>query len=255
MSIRFRESSPSTVAARRPRARRRGVRERRRRRRAAADAATPRTAPEATGSAADRASRHAAPRLLPQRHPRPGDHRRRDRPLRGARSAPASTLEPSTFNSGTEVIEALFSGAVDASFIGPNPAINGYAKSDGEALRIVSGTTSGGASLVVREGIDDAGRPRRHDAGHAVARQHPGRRPAGVARRAGLRDRHQRRRRRLDHAAGQRRHAAAAFQAGSARRRLGARAVGHPPGRRRAAATSSSTRPSSGPTGSSSRPT
>ncbi len=65
-------------------------------------------------------------------------------------------LQPSTFNSGTEVIEALFSGAVDASFIGPNPAINGYAKSDGEALRIVSGTTSGGASLVVREGIDDA---------------------------------------------------------------------------------------------------
>ena len=72
-------------------------------------------------------------------------------------------------------------------FIGPNPAINGYAKSDGEALRIVAGTTSGGASLVVREGIDDAGRPRRHDARHAVARQHPGRRPAGVARRAGLR--------------------------------------------------------------------
>ena len=65
-------------------------------------------------------------------------------------------LEPSTFNSGTEVIEALFSGAVDASFIGPNPAINGYARSGGEALRIVSGTTSGGASLVVREGIDDA---------------------------------------------------------------------------------------------------
>ena len=40
------------------------------------------------------------------------------------------------------------------SFIGPNPAINGYSQSDGEALRIVAGTTSGGASLVVREGID-----------------------------------------------------------------------------------------------------
>ena len=66
----------------------------------------------------------------------------------------SATLETSTFNSGTEVIEALFSGAIDASFIGPNPAINGYAKSDGEALRIVAGTTSGGASLVVREGID-----------------------------------------------------------------------------------------------------
>ena len=63
-------------------------------------------------------------------------------------------LEVVTFGSGTEAVEALFSGAIDASFIGPNPAINGFAKSDGEALRIVAGTTSGGASLVVREGID-----------------------------------------------------------------------------------------------------
>ncbi len=66
-------------------------------------------------------------------------------------------LELATFNSGTEVNEAIFSGALDASFIGPNPAINGYARSDGEAIRIVAGTTSGGASLVVREGIDSPG--------------------------------------------------------------------------------------------------
>ena len=65
-----------------------------------------------------------------------------------------ATLETVTFNAGTEAIEALFSGAIDASFIGPNPAINGYAQSGGEALRIVAGTTSGGASLIVREGID-----------------------------------------------------------------------------------------------------
>jgi len=67
---------------------------------------------------------------------------------------PNVDLELVTFNSGTEAIEALFADAIDASFIGPNPAINGFAQSDGEALRIVSGTTSGGASLVVREGID-----------------------------------------------------------------------------------------------------
>ena len=67
---------------------------------------------------------------------------------------PGVDLQLTTFNSGTEVIEALFSGAIDASFIGPNPAINGFAKSDGEALRIVAGTTSGGAALVVRDGID-----------------------------------------------------------------------------------------------------
>jgi NitT/TauT family transport system substrate-binding protein len=64
------------------------------------------------------------------------------------------TLELVTFNSGTEAIEALFAGAIDMSFIGPNPAINGYFQSDGKALRIVAGTTSGGAALVVRDGID-----------------------------------------------------------------------------------------------------
>jgi NitT/TauT family transport system substrate-binding protein len=62
-------------------------------------------------------------------------------------------LELQTFNAGTDVITAMFSGALDASFIGPNPAINGYTKSKGDALRIVAGTTSGGASLVVRSGI------------------------------------------------------------------------------------------------------
>jgi NitT/TauT family transport system substrate-binding protein len=63
------------------------------------------------------------------------------------------TIETATFNAGTEAIEALFSGAIDATFIGPNPAINGYAQSGGEALRIVSGTTSGGAALVVKPEI------------------------------------------------------------------------------------------------------
>jgi len=65
-------------------------------------------------------------------------------------------IEYSYFNAGTEAIEALFAGAIDATFIGPNPAINGFAESNGEALRIVGGTTSGGASLVVGDGIDTA---------------------------------------------------------------------------------------------------
>ena len=53
---------------------------------------------------------------------------------------PDVKLELSTFASGTEASEALFSGAIDATFIGPNPAINGFAKSKGEALRIVAVT-------------------------------------------------------------------------------------------------------------------
>jgi NitT/TauT family transport system substrate-binding protein len=58
----------------------------------------------------------------------------------------------STFNSGTEASEALLSGSIDATFIGPNPAINAFAESDG-AIRIVAGTTSGGAALVVNDEI------------------------------------------------------------------------------------------------------
>jgi sulfonate transport system substrate-binding protein len=69
---------------------------------------------------------------------------------------PNVKLELSTFNAGTDVITAMFSDALDASFIGPNPAINGYAKSEGDALRIVAGTTSGGASLVVSKDITSA---------------------------------------------------------------------------------------------------
>ena len=63
-------------------------------------------------------------------------------------------LETTTFNAGPSAIEALFSGAIDATYIGPNPAINGWAQSKGSALRIIAGSTSGGAGLVVREGIN-----------------------------------------------------------------------------------------------------
>jgi NitT/TauT family transport system substrate-binding protein len=65
-----------------------------------------------------------------------------------------ASLETSTFNAGPEAVEALFADALDATFIGPNPAINAFAQSEGEAIRIISGSTSGGAFLVVREGID-----------------------------------------------------------------------------------------------------
>lgn len=64
------------------------------------------------------------------------------------------TVDVKVFNAGPSVIEALFAGEIDISYIGPNPAINGYVKSNGKALRIIAGATSGGAVLVVR---DDSG--------------------------------------------------------------------------------------------------
>lgn len=62
----------------------------------------------------------------------------------------------STFKAGPDAVSALFSGAVDIAYMGPSPAINAFQKSDGDAVRIVAGSTSGGASLVVRPGVDSA---------------------------------------------------------------------------------------------------
>lgn len=59
-------------------------------------------------------------------------------------------VEWKSFNAGPSAIEALFAGAIDMTYVGPNPAINGYVRSNGEALRIIAGATSGGAALVVR---------------------------------------------------------------------------------------------------------
>ncbi len=59
-------------------------------------------------------------------------------------------IEWKTFNAGPEAIEALFAGALDILYVGPSPAINGYVRSRGEALRIVAGVASGGAGFVVR---------------------------------------------------------------------------------------------------------
>ncbi len=63
------------------------------------------------------------------------------------------TLENHTYNAGPEEVTALLSGALDAGFLGPNPAVNAYVQSHGEAVRIIAGGTSGGALLVVRPGI------------------------------------------------------------------------------------------------------
>jgi NitT/TauT family transport system substrate-binding protein len=67
-----------------------------------------------------------------------------------------NTLETSLFNAGPAAVEALFSGALDAAYIGPNPTITAYEKSNGEAVRVISGVTSGGASLVVSSDVNSA---------------------------------------------------------------------------------------------------
>jgi NitT/TauT family transport system substrate-binding protein len=62
-------------------------------------------------------------------------------------------LETKTFNAGPAAVEAIFSGALDATYIGPNPTVNAFSKSKGEAVRVISGAASGGVALVVKPEI------------------------------------------------------------------------------------------------------
>ena len=67
-----------------------------------------------------------------------------------------NTLETKTFNAGPEEVTALLAGALDIGYIGPNPSVNAYVQSQGQAVRVVSGAASGGAYLVVKPEITKA---------------------------------------------------------------------------------------------------
>ncbi len=56
------------------------------------------------------------------------------------------------FNAGPSAMEAIFAGSIDATYVGPNPALNAYIKSKGEEIRILAGSAQGGAALVVPAG-------------------------------------------------------------------------------------------------------
>ncbi|MBB4781870.1 aliphatic sulfonate ABC transporter substrate-binding protein [Streptomyces rapamycinicus] len=58
-------------------------------------------------------------------------------------------VSPYVFNAGPSEIEALNAGSIDMGWIGPSPSINGYVKSHGSNLKIISGSVSGGVKLVV----------------------------------------------------------------------------------------------------------
>ncbi len=69
---------------------------------------------------------------------------------------PNADIQVKQFSSGTPASEAILSDALDITYIGPNPAINMFAKTNGEAVRVISGSTSGGAFLVVKPDITSA---------------------------------------------------------------------------------------------------
>jgi NitT/TauT family transport system substrate-binding protein len=74
-------------------------------------------------------------------------------------------LATQVFNSGPTAVEAMNAGSIDAAFVGPNPAINSFVRSQGRSLAVVAGAASGGAQFVVRPGVTGP----EDLAGHTVA--------------------------------------------------------------------------------------
>ena len=134
-----------------------------------------------------------------------------------------------SFNAGPDVIQAILSGSLDISYIGPNPTVTAYIQSHSDGIRVIAGSTSGGASLVVKPEITGAEQLR----GKKLATPQLGN-TQDIALRSWLKDQgltadQGRRRRRVDPAAAELR-GRPGLHRRLDRRRLGARAVRHPPG-------------------------
>jgi NitT/TauT family transport system substrate-binding protein len=69
---------------------------------------------------------------------------------------PDVTLNATAFAQGTEEATALLAGQLDAAYVGPNPAFNAWQKSGGTAIKIISGSATGGTTFVVKPGIQNA---------------------------------------------------------------------------------------------------
>ncbi len=54
------------------------------------------------------------------------------------------------YTAGPSAMEGLFADSIDMTYVGPSPTINAYIKSEGKNIRVVCGSCSGGAALVVQ---------------------------------------------------------------------------------------------------------
>jgi sulfonate transport system substrate-binding protein len=68
----------------------------------------------------------------------------------------AGSVKSSVYTSGTQETTAILAGQLDAAYVGPNPAINAWQKSNGAAIKVISGVATGGASIVVKPSITAA---------------------------------------------------------------------------------------------------
>ncbi|MBA3763591.1 MAG: ABC transporter substrate-binding protein [Chthoniobacterales bacterium] len=67
------------------------------------------------------------------------------------RLGPNAEIQWFTYNAGPSAMEAVFAGSLDVTYVGPNPALNAYFKSNGEEIRVISGAANAGAALLVKD--------------------------------------------------------------------------------------------------------
>jgi len=65
------------------------------------------------------------------------------------RLGPDVTVQWYPFNAGPSAMEAIFAGSIDLTYVGPNPALNAFIRSQGDEIRVLAGAALGGAALVV----------------------------------------------------------------------------------------------------------
>jgi len=66
------------------------------------------------------------------------------------RLGPGVTIQWFVYNAGPSAMEAILAKSIDLTYVGPNPAINAYAKSRGAEVRIIAGAANGGSALVIQ---------------------------------------------------------------------------------------------------------
>ncbi|PYJ28280.1 MAG: aliphatic sulfonate ABC transporter substrate-binding protein [Verrucomicrobia bacterium] len=59
-------------------------------------------------------------------------------------------IEWFVYNAGPSAMEAVFANSIDLTYVGPGPALNAYAKSNGEEIRLIAGAANGGAGFIVQ---------------------------------------------------------------------------------------------------------
>ena len=75
---------------------------------------------------------------------------RQDKGWFEARLGPDVEIQWFIYNAGPSAMEAIFARSIELTYVGPGPALNAYAKSQGDEIRLIAGAANGGAALVVQ---------------------------------------------------------------------------------------------------------